>query len=68
LQYADRERSFQFVHSLTERCAAAPAGIHYHLDPETTDERTVAAVSMLMDAVVDIEADELRVRPELEKD
>ncbi|WP_336134944.1 DUF7504 family protein [Natronomonas amylolytica] len=68
LQYADRERSFQFLHSLGERCVDASATIHYHLDPATTDDRTVAALSMLMDAVVDTEADELRVRPELQKD
>jgi hypothetical protein len=68
LQYADRERAFQFLHSLGERCAAASATIHYHLDPATTDEKTVAAMSTLMDAVVDTEAGELRVRPELQKD
>jgi hypothetical protein len=68
LQYADRERAFRFLHSLGERCTAASAGVHYHLDPETADAKTVAAVSTLMDAVVDTEAGELQVRPELEKD
>jgi hypothetical protein len=68
LQYADRERAFRFLHSLGERCAAASASIHYHLDPETADEQTVAALSTLMDAVVDVEAGKLRVRPELQKD
>ncbi|MEF8809025.1 DUF7504 family protein [Natronomonas sp.] len=68
LQYADRERAFQFLHSLGERCAEASATIHYHLDPEATDEQTVAAMSTLMDAVVDTETGELRVRPELQKD
>jgi hypothetical protein len=68
LQYADRERAFRFLHSLGERCAAASASIHYHLDPETADEQTVAALSTLMDAVVDVEAGKIRVRPELQKD
>jgi len=69
LQYADRERSFQFLHALGERCASAGATAHYHLDPEATDETTVAALSTLVDAVVDTGAGTVSVRPELtEKD
>jgi hypothetical protein len=68
LQYADRERAFQFLHSLGERCADSSARIHYHLDPDSADDRTVAALSTLMDAVVDVGADEVRVRPQLQKD
>lgn len=67
LQYADRRRVVQYLQSLIERCIRDSASIHLHLDPSTTDERTVAAVSMLVDAVV--EAGTVTVRPELtEKD
>ena len=65
LQYADREQVFQFVHILAERCAEASATMHFHLDPAAVDERTVAALSTLMDAVVRVEAGDVAVRPEL---
>ncbi|WP_254839938.1 DUF835 domain-containing protein [Natronomonas marina] len=65
LQYVDREQVFQFVHSLAERCAESSASMHFHLDPAAVDERTVSALSTLMDAVVRVEDDEVRVRPEL---
>lgn len=67
LQYADRRRVVQYLQSLIERCIRNSASVHLHLDPTTTDERTVAAVSLLVDAVV--EAGSVTVRPELtEKD
>jgi hypothetical protein len=69
LQYADRERAFQFLHALGERCASAASTVHLHLDPEAADETTVAALSTVVDAVVDTEAETVSVRPELtEKD
>jgi len=60
-----REPVFQFVHTLAERCAQSSAAMHYHLDPETVDERAVAALSTLMDAVVDVAEESVTVRPEL---
>ncbi|MUV85669.1 hypothetical protein GJ631_03515 [Natronomonas sp. CBA1123] len=69
LQYADRERAFQFLHALGERCASAEATAHFHLDPEAADETTTAALSTLVDVVVDTEDETVSVRPELtEKD
>lgn len=65
LQYADREPVFQFVHSLAERCAEASASMHFHLDPDAVEPRTVTALSTLMDAVVRLEDDAVTVRPEL---
>jgi len=65
LQYADREQVFQFIHTLGERCAESSAAMHFHLDPAAVDDRTVAAVSLLMDAVVDVESEAVTVRPEL---
>lgn len=52
LQYADTRRVVRYLQSLIERCLRESASIHLHLDPTTTDERTVAAVAMLVDAVV----------------
>ena len=64
-QYADREQVFQLIHTLGERCAESSAAMHFHLDPAAVDDRTVAAVSLLMDAVVDVESEAVTVRPEL---
>jgi len=69
LEDLDREPVFQFVHSLAERCAQAGATMHLHVDPDAVDDRAVAALSTLMDAVVHLEDDDVTVRPELtEKD
>lgn len=67
LQYADTRRAVRYLQSLVERCLRESALIHLHLDPTTTDERTVGAVAMLVDAVV--RDGEATARPELtEKD
>ena len=65
LQYTDREQAFQFVHTLGERCAESAAAMHFHLDPAAVDERTVATLSLPMDAVVDVDGGDVTVRPEL---
>ena len=65
LQYVDREQAFQFVHTLGERCAESSSAMHFHLDPAAVDERTVATLSLLMDAVVDVDGGNVTVRPEL---
>ena len=65
LQYVDREQAFQFVHTLGERCAESAAAMHFHLDPAAVDERTVATLSLPMDAVVDVDGGDVTVRPEL---
>ena len=64
-QYADREQVFQLIHALGERCAESAAAMHFHLDPAAVDDRTVAVLSLLMDAVVDVESEAVTVRPEL---
>ena len=64
-QYADREQVFQLIHALGERCAESAAAMHVHLDPAAVDDRTVAVLSLLMDAVVDVESEAVTVRPEL---
>ncbi|MFB6165389.1 MAG: hypothetical protein ABEJ31_09555 [Haloarculaceae archaeon] len=52
LQYADQDRVFRFLHTLTGRFAAAGATGHVHLDPATQDEQTIATLATLFDSLV----------------
>jgi hypothetical protein len=52
LRRAEEDRVFRFLHTLTGRFVAADAAGHVHLDPSTQDERTVATLATLFDAVV----------------
>jgi hypothetical protein len=52
LQYADRDRVFRFLHTITSRCLAVDASVHAHLDPATQDEQTVATIATLFDSIV----------------
>ena len=60
----DREPAFEFVHSLAEGCARASASMHVHLAVDAVDDRTVVALSTLMDAVV-VADDSVTARPAL---
>ncbi|PSP96710.1 hypothetical protein BRC94_11835 [Halobacteriales archaeon QS_5_70_17] len=53
LQYVSLQRAYRFLHVLTGRAAAVGARSHYHLDPGAHDDRTVATLTSLFDAVVD---------------
>lgn len=53
LQYVSLKRAYRFLHVLTGRAAAVGARSHYHLDPSAHDDRTVATLTSLFDAVVD---------------
>jgi len=53
LQYAPVEQVFQFLSVLKAHLDAADAAAHFHLDPASHDERTVAALRPLLDEVVD---------------
>lgn len=55
LQYADRERTFKFLHVLTEHFSSADATAHYHLDPTVTDEETLDMLTGLFDVVCEYE-------------
>jgi hypothetical protein len=57
LQYAETDRAYRFLHSLTDRLAAVGAAGHFHLDPAAHDERTVARLSSLFDSVVEVTGD-----------
>lgn len=51
LQYVDLSRAFRFLHVFTNRVKHAGATAHYHMDPEAHDDRAVATVESLFDAV-----------------
>jgi hypothetical protein len=55
LQYAELQRAFRFLHVLSGRVAGFDAYAHYHLDPTAVDDRAVATVASLFDAVVQYE-------------
>lgn len=55
LQYAPRNRVFQFMHVLRGRLDSNGATAHYHMDPSVHDDQTVNTFKSLMDAVVEID-------------
>lgn len=57
LQYADLQRAFRFLHVVTGRIKTVGAVGHYHLDPEAHDSQTLATLTGLFDAVVEVEDD-----------
>lgn len=52
LQYAPLEQVFQFLSVLNSHLDAADAVAHFHFDPATHDERTLATLRPLFDEVV----------------
>ena len=61
----DRGPAFEFVHSLAEGFGRASASMHVHLADDAVEDRTVVALSTLMDAFVDFADDSVTVRPAL---
>lgn len=53
LQYVPLERAYRFLHVLTGRTAAVDARADFHVDPTAHDERTIATLTSLFDAVVE---------------
>jgi len=62
LQYADRERTFKFLHVLTDHFASADATAHYHLDPTVPDEETLEMLITLFDVVCEYDQGEWSVQ------
>ena len=62
LQYADVETAYEFLHVVVSRVYATDAVAHFHMDPGAHDRRTVAQVSSLMDAVIELDDDGASVR------
>ncbi|QKY20388.1 hypothetical protein B4589_008350 [Halolamina sp. CBA1230] len=56
LQYVELETAYEFLHIVTGRMAKTDAFAHFHMDPEAHDDQTVAIVTSLMDAVVEVDA------------
>lgn len=56
LDYVTLETAYEFLHTVTRQCYAAGARIHFHLDPTAYDEQTVAAITSLCDARVDLDS------------
>jgi hypothetical protein len=52
LQYAPVQQVFQFLSVLKSHFADAGANAHFHLDPATHDEQTIATLRPLFDEVV----------------
>jgi hypothetical protein len=56
LRRVELQRVYRFVHILSDRLAGLDAQIHVHLDGEACDERTLATLEPLFDAVVEVPA------------
>jgi hypothetical protein len=70
LQYVSVERTFEFLHTLTEHAAMDDATTHCHLDPAAHDEETVATLTELFDVVCEFDGEWTvrESRPELHAD
>lgn len=55
LQYVDLQRAFRFLHVLTNRVQTVNATAYYHMDPGAHDDKDVATLSSLFDAVAEFE-------------
>ena len=56
LRRVELRRVYRFVHILSDRLAHLDAQLHVHLDAESCDERTLATLEPLFDAVVEVPA------------
>ena len=55
LQYVEMRAVFRFLHVLTNRIAGTDVVAHYHMDPGAHDDRTIAILGSLFDAVAEYE-------------
>ena len=55
LQYADVQRAFRFLHVVTGRVKTVGGSGHYHIDPEAHEQKTLATLKGLFDAVVEVD-------------
>ncbi|MEF8840402.1 MAG: hypothetical protein V5A62_02090 [Haloarculaceae archaeon] len=61
LGYVDLKRTFRFLHVMVNRVKGAGGVGHYHMDPAAHDDRTVATLASVFDAVARHEDGEWRV-------
>ncbi|GAB3419892.1 hypothetical protein GCM10027435_21860 [Haloparvum alkalitolerans] len=57
LAHVDAESARRFLNRLTEVVAASDARAHYHFDPASHDDRTVAAVRSVFETELDLRED-----------
>jgi hypothetical protein len=62
LQYAPLPTVFRFLHTICRRFASVGALAHFHLDPAAHDDKTVARLTHLFDALVRVDEGDLTVR------
>lgn len=62
LQYADAEEAYRLLHPLVERLHAERTVGHFHVDPVAHDDSTLAALSEIFDATVELTDDGMTVR------
>lgn len=58
LQFSDVQRVFRFLHVLTKRIESANGVAHFHMDPAAHDDRTLATIRSLFDALIEYDGDE----------
>lgn len=56
-QYAEVDRIYRFLHEMTGHLSQVGARAHYHMDPDAHDDRTIATVQTLFDAIVHVADD-----------
>jgi hypothetical protein len=57
LQYAGLQRAFRFLHVVTGRVKTVGGVGHYHIDPDAHDQQTLATLTGLFDAVLEVDED-----------
>jgi hypothetical protein len=57
LQYAELQRTFRFLHVVTGRIKAVGGVGHFHVDPDAHDDREIATLKGLFDAVLEVDVD-----------
>ena len=62
LQYVECERAFRFLGVLSNRVEETDAVAHYHMDPKAHDDREMATLSSLFDAIARFDDGEWNVR------
>lgn len=55
LQYVDLQRAFRFLHVLSNRVETVNATAYYHMDPGAHDDKDVATLTSLFDAIAEFE-------------
>lgn len=53
LQYGEPQNVYRFLHLMTTRLDGAGASAHFHLDPDTQDERVVATLKSSFQAIAE---------------